>query len=41
MRRKVRLFGAVAVRPAVQAVLARFETATGFTVSSEWDLNRR
>lgn len=35
----IRLFGAIAVRPAVLAVLSQFETATGFTVAVKWELN--
>ncbi len=39
MDRHIRLFGAIAVRPAVLAVLPRFETATGLKVAVRWELN--
>ncbi|HEY5930764.1 MAG TPA: substrate-binding domain-containing protein [Burkholderiales bacterium] len=39
MNQEIRLFGAIAVRPAVLAVLSRFEAATGLTVAVKWDLN--
>jgi molybdate transport system substrate-binding protein len=37
--RKIRLFGAIAVRPAVLALVPQFEAATGFTVAVKWELN--
>ncbi|TCL62699.1 substrate-binding domain-containing protein [Rhizobium sp. BK251] len=39
MKQEIRLFGAIAVRPAVLALLSRFETATGFTVAVKRELN--
>lgn len=39
MTREVRLFGAIAVRPAVLPLISRFETATGHTVALKWELN--
>jgi molybdate transport system substrate-binding protein len=39
MNQEIRLFGAIAVRPAVLALISRFETATGFTVVAKWELN--
>jgi molybdate transport system substrate-binding protein len=39
MTREVRLLGAMAVRPAILALVPRFETAADFTVSASWDLN--
>ncbi|MGX5848758.1 molybdate ABC transporter substrate-binding protein [Mesorhizobium sp. PL10] len=39
MNQEIRLFGAIAVRPAVLALISQFETAAGFTVATEWDLN--
>ncbi|WP_105381875.1 molybdate ABC transporter substrate-binding protein [Neorhizobium alkalisoli] len=39
MNQEVRLFGAIAVRPAVLPLISRFETATGFTVAVKWELN--
>lgn len=39
MNQNVRLFGAIAVRPAVLALISRFEAATGFTVAAKWELN--
>ncbi|PBB69073.1 molybdate ABC transporter substrate-binding protein [Mesorhizobium sp. WSM4312] len=35
----IRLFGAIAVRPAVLDLISQFETATGFTVAVKWELN--
>ena len=35
----IRLFGAIAVRPAVVDLLSRFETETGLTVAVKWELN--
>lgn len=35
----VRLFGAIAVRPAVLALIAPFEEATGYAVAAKWELN--
>jgi molybdate transport system substrate-binding protein len=34
MNQEIRLFGAVAVRPAVLALISQFETATGFDFDS-------
>ena len=39
MNQAIRLFGAIAVRPAVLAVVSRFETATGLEVAAKWELN--
>ena len=39
MNQEIRLFGAIAVRPAVLALISQFETATGFTVAAKWELN--
>ncbi|MER8971435.1 substrate-binding domain-containing protein [Mesorhizobium sp. M0800] len=39
MNQEIRLFGAIAVRPAILALIPRFETATGFTVAVRWELN--
>lgn len=39
MKHDIRLLGAIAVRPAVLAVISEFETATGFTVAVKWELN--
>jgi molybdate transport system substrate-binding protein len=38
MHQEIRLFGAVAVRPAILALLSQFETATGFTFAVNWEL---
>lgn len=39
MIQEIRLFGAIAVRPAVLALISEFETDTGFTVAVKWELN--
>ncbi|RXT28960.1 molybdate ABC transporter substrate-binding protein [Rhizobium leguminosarum] len=39
MNQQIRLFGAIAVRPAVLPLLFQFETATGITVAAQWALN--
>jgi molybdate transport system substrate-binding protein len=39
MNQDIRLFGAIAVRPAVLALISGFETATGYTVAVKWELN--
>ncbi|MES0030904.1 substrate-binding domain-containing protein [Mesorhizobium sp. M0040] len=39
MNQEIRLFGAIAVRPAILALIPRFETGTGFTVAVRWELN--
>jgi molybdate transport system substrate-binding protein len=39
MNQEIRLFGAIAVRPAVVPLISQFETATGFTVAGKWELN--
>ncbi|MCP9229794.1 substrate-binding domain-containing protein [Mesorhizobium sp. LMG 17147] len=39
MNQEIRLFGAIAVRPAVLALISQFETTTGFTVAVRWELN--
>ena len=39
MTREVRLFGAIAVRPAVLALISRYETATAHRVALKWELN--
>ncbi len=39
MDQQIRLFGAVAVRPAVLAVIPRFEKIRGYKVAARWELN--
>ena len=39
MNQDIRLFGAIAVRPAVLALISQFEAATGYTVVVKWELN--
>jgi len=39
MTREVRLFGAIAVRPAVLPLISRYETASGHRVVLRWELN--
>ncbi|AGS20837.1 substrate-binding domain-containing protein [Rhizobium etli] len=39
MNQEIQLFGAIAVRPAVLALIPQFETATGFTVAAKWEVN--
>jgi molybdate transport system substrate-binding protein len=39
MKQEIRLIGAIAVRPAVLAVIPRFETSTGFAIAAKWALN--
>ncbi|MGO6738157.1 solute-binding protein [Rhizobium leguminosarum] len=39
MNQQIRLFGAIAVRPAVLPLISPFETATGITVAVKWELN--
>ncbi|MBB2840749.1 UNVERIFIED_ORG: hypothetical protein GGE64_004526 [Rhizobium etli] len=39
MNQEIRLFGAIAVRPAVLALIPRFEMATGLTVAARWEVN--
>jgi molybdate transport system substrate-binding protein len=39
MNQDIRLFGAIAVRPAVLAVLPKFDGDTGLTVTAKWELN--
>lgn len=39
MNQEIRLFGAIAVRPAILAALSQFETATGFSVAAKFALN--
>lgn len=39
MNKEIRLFGAIAVRPAILALIPQFQTATGFTVVVRWELN--
>ncbi|MBM2713164.1 substrate-binding domain-containing protein [Mesorhizobium caraganae] len=39
MIQDIRVFGAIAVRPAVLALISQFETTTGFTVAVKWELN--
>jgi molybdate transport system substrate-binding protein len=39
MNQEIRLFGAIAVRPAVLALIPQFETATGLTVAVKWEVN--
>ena len=39
MGERIQLFGAIAVRPAVLAAIPLFETASGRTVASRWEVN--
>ncbi|OWV71797.1 molybdate ABC transporter substrate-binding protein [Rhizobium sp. R634] len=39
MNQEIRLFGAIAIRPAVLALIPRFEAATGLTVAAKWEVN--
>jgi molybdate transport system substrate-binding protein len=39
MNREIRLVGAIAVRPAILALLPEFQAATGYTVTPRWELN--
>lgn len=39
MNQEIRLFGAIAVRPAVLALISQFEAATGYTVAVKFELN--
>jgi molybdate transport system substrate-binding protein len=39
MTNSIQLFGAIAVRPAIQSAIAKFETETDEVVISRWDLN--
>lgn len=39
MSREIRLIGAIAVRPAISALIPQFEAATGYTVTAKWELN--
>lgn len=39
MNEQIRLFGAIAVRPAILALIPRFEMATGLTVAARWEVN--
>lgn len=39
MTHEIRLFGAIAVRPALLPLISRFEAATGIRVVPTWDLN--
>ncbi|MDK1494092.1 substrate-binding domain-containing protein [Sinorhizobium sp. 7-81] len=39
MNHDIRLFGAVAVRPAVLALISQFEAATGYNVAVKFELN--
>lgn len=39
MDQEIRLFGAVAVRPAVLALISQFEATTGYRVAAMFDLN--
>lgn len=39
MRDDIQLFGAIAVRPAVLALLPTFEAAAGIAVAARWELN--
>jgi molybdate transport system substrate-binding protein len=36
---EIRLFGAIAVRPAVLPLILQFETDTGFKVAARWEVN--
>lgn len=39
MKREIRLLGAIAIRPAILALIPEFEAATGLTVAAKWELN--
>lgn len=39
MKQEIRLFGAIAVRPAVLALIPQFEMATGLIVAARWEVN--
>ncbi|XEN33363.1 ABC-type molybdate transport system substrate-binding protein (plasmid) [Ensifer sp. WSM1721] len=39
MNQDIRLFGAIAVRPAVLVLLSQFEAATGYKVAVKFELN--
>ncbi|KQU93982.1 substrate-binding domain-containing protein [Devosia sp. Root105] len=39
MSQEIRLVGAIAVRPAILALIPEFEAATGYTVAARWELN--
>lgn len=39
MSREIRLVGAIAVRPAILALIPEFEAATGYKVAARWELN--
>ncbi len=39
MTEEIRLFGAIAVRPAVVAIIPAFEAAAGLAVAARWELN--
>jgi molybdate transport system substrate-binding protein len=39
MNQEIRLYGAMAVRPAVVALTPQFEAATRYKVAAKWDLN--
>jgi molybdate transport system substrate-binding protein len=39
MNHEIRLFGAIAVRPAVLALISQFETSTVIAVAVKWELN--
>lgn len=39
MKQEIRLFGAIAVRPAILALMSRVEEATGLAVDAKWALN--
>ncbi|MDE3820631.1 molybdate ABC transporter substrate-binding protein [Sinorhizobium meliloti] len=39
MNQVIRLFGAVAVRPAILALISQFEAATGYTIAVRFELN--
>ncbi|OEO32173.1 molybdate ABC transporter substrate-binding protein [Devosia insulae DS-56] len=39
MSREIRLVGAIAVRPAILALIPEFEAATGYAVAARWELN--
>lgn len=39
MTEDIRLFGAIAVRPAILALIPQFETLTGFSVAAKWAVN--
>jgi len=39
VKREIQLLGAIAIRPAILALIPEFEAATGLTVAAKWELN--